>query len=388
LGAGKEPTKAEDTSKIEETSKDAAVSKEEHKDEASESAGSEDSLESFTSPDGWTVSFDKNLIESSEIDEHSQQFVYIGDSAGTNMLTISYVEGKQPEELLYETTESWGDDDKIERTEGFFPGTDDKWGYWRELPALEEGSGLSQTAIAGQYGDGVLQFEIISHMGEDEDMNMAVSDHISAIMDSISYKDFPAQSMYEGIAGVYVRPSEGFVDTITLNEDHTGMLSFQDDIPINWGSIEIVETESGNRYEYDVEGDAIMLNLDGEWLEFSKAASPEDYVGSWVLPDDASVKLTVTAKDSDDGYDILIVNEKEGDKGSSYKMTGHYREEDGSLQYEDCSKLSSKDGEVLYENGKGWLLYSPVNEKLVWTDNEIESEYIDDSYMTFEKDSK
>jgi len=58
-----------------------------------------------------------------EIDEHSAQFVYTGESAGTNMVIISYIPGKQPEEALYDLTSEWEDQEAINRREGFFPGT-------------------------------------------------------------------------------------------------------------------------------------------------------------------------------------------------------------------------------------------------------------------------
>ena len=47
-------------------------------------------------------------------------FVYTGEAKGDNLVKISFTEGKQPQELLYEITETWGDQEKIDRSEGFF----------------------------------------------------------------------------------------------------------------------------------------------------------------------------------------------------------------------------------------------------------------------------
>ena len=166
-------------------------------DNGAEAEGSE--ME-YISSDGWRVVYNGNLFESNEIDEHSASFVYQGESAGTNMVTISYVPEKMPEEAMSEITETWEDQ---ERTEGIFPGTDDKWGYWRELKTSDGGSGYGETLICGEYNGGSLLFDIVSHKGKDDDQNMAVSDNLSAIIDSITYENFEPQTMYAYYPGTY-----------------------------------------------------------------------------------------------------------------------------------------------------------------------------------------
>ncbi|MBR4719253.1 MAG: hypothetical protein IKP31_03300, partial [Lachnospiraceae bacterium] len=112
----------------------------------------------YKSNDGWVVKYDPSVITVNE-SEDMTGFVYTGESAGTNMLSISYTPDKQPEEVLTELTEGWGDQDKIVRSESYFPGTSDKWGYWRSLPGDGIGSGLSENVFAGEYNGGVLMFE-------------------------------------------------------------------------------------------------------------------------------------------------------------------------------------------------------------------------------------
>ncbi len=229
----------------------------------------------YISPDGWSVRYDVPDIEANEIDEHTAAFVYVGESAGTNMVTISYVADKQPEEAMSEITEAWGDGEDIIRTEGIFPGTDDKWGYWRTLPALEEGSGLSETLIGGEYNGGVLLFDIVSHNGVDEEQNMEVGDSLAFVIDSIRYEHFEPQAMYGYIPGTYSMTDEdtGAVYSVVLNEDHTGVLSFQDDVDIFWGSYEIIEAAGQNTYEYTIEGDDLLLEMDGIWVTYTKEDS-------------------------------------------------------------------------------------------------------------------
>ncbi|MCR4657704.1 MAG: alpha-glucosidase [Lachnospiraceae bacterium] len=252
------------------------------KKEASQETVIQDEGE-YISPDGWSVRYDVPEVSANEIDEHTASFVYLGESAGTNMVTISYVAGKQPEEAMTEITEAWGDGEDIIRTEGIFPGTDDKWGYWRTLPPAEEGSGLSETLIGGEYNGGALLFEIISHNGEDEEQNMEVGDSLASIIDSIRYKDFRPQTMYEYIPGTYSRTDEdtGAVYSVILNEDHTGILSFQDDVDIYWGSYQIFTLTGDNDYEYTIEGDDLLLDQDGIWVTYSREDKTADDQAWW-----------------------------------------------------------------------------------------------------------
>ena len=221
----------------------------------------------YMSSDGFQVRYNAMSVEAMEIDEHSVQFVYTGESAGTNMVIISCIPDKQPEEALYELTSAWGEQESVSRREGFFPGTDDKWGYWRELFPEDGVSSLAETAIAGEYNGGVLMFEIVSHMSGNDETDMAVSDTMSGIIDSITYDSFEPQTMYSYYPGTYVADNEKLV----LNDDHSGVLSIQDDIDIIWGSNYVTASDGSFTYEFSIEGDNLNLNYDGEWLEFNKA---------------------------------------------------------------------------------------------------------------------
>jgi hypothetical protein len=140
----------------------------------------------YMSPDGWNVRYDPELFESIDIDDHSAQFVYLGESAGSNVITISYVEGREPEEYLDELTKDW--DKEAEKIKGVFPGTDDTPGYWRMSPQMEEGSGLYETLVTGAYKDGVLVLDAVEHKSGDEAADMALSDSMAAVIDSITYR--------------------------------------------------------------------------------------------------------------------------------------------------------------------------------------------------------
>ncbi|MCR5508182.1 MAG: hypothetical protein K6F34_05810, partial [Lachnospiraceae bacterium] len=139
-----------------------------------------------------------------------------------------------------------------------------------------EGSGYSENIFAGEYNGGVLMFDFITHKANDDEIDIPVSDTLSAIIDSIKYEDFEPQTMYEDYPGVYKRTEteeiEGeemtFEYSVTLNEDHTGVISIQDDVDVMWGSNMLIMAD--NSYEYTVEGDDLKLNMDGMWLTFTR----------------------------------------------------------------------------------------------------------------------
>lgn len=241
--------------------------------EKEEPAAGED--KEYKSSNGWSVKYDPSVITVNEA-ENMTAFVYTGESAGTNMVTISYIADKQPEEALSELTDGWGDPENIDRSEGYFPGTNDKWGCWRTLITNGEGSGLGENVFAGEYNGGVLMFEFTTHKAENDETDIPVSDALSAIVDSITYDDFEPQTMYEYYPGVYKMTETEEIEgeevsyeySVTLNEDHSGVISLQDDLYVMWGSNILIQAD--NSYEYTIEGDNLMLNMDGNWLTFTK----------------------------------------------------------------------------------------------------------------------
>ncbi len=218
----------------------------------------------YMSSDGYQIRYNASEVESVEVDEHTVQFKYLDESAGDNNVMVSFISGKQPEEALYELTESWGDQDSIERTEGFFPGTSDKWGYWRTFYPSDGETGTAKTAIAGEYNGGVLMYDITENKSGDSEKDTAISDVLSGIVSSITYDNFEAQTIYSNYPGTYTSDR----GQIILNDDHTGTFRFQDDIEIYWGSYYI--TDGNFTYEFSIEGDSLYLDYDGEWVEFQK----------------------------------------------------------------------------------------------------------------------
>ena len=231
----------------------------------------EPDLAEYKSSDGWSVRYDPAVIEVEEGDS-TVSFLYAGeaDSDSMNQVTIRYEADRQPEELLDEITSAWDAPEDVIRSEGFFPGTDDMWGYWRLLFSEDGSAGLSRTAIAGEYNGGVLLLQNTQDMTGDDAVDMAVIGALETVVDSITYEDFQPQTMYDSIPGVYTAEQDGAVNSITLKENHTGVLCFQDDVSILWGSVELMAADGSFTYEYSIEGNSLYLNYDGQWIEFVK----------------------------------------------------------------------------------------------------------------------
>lgn len=242
-------------------------------DDAAEQEVSEE--KEYVSDRGWSVKYDPLIITVNE-GEDMTSFVYTGESAGTNMLTISYIADKLPDEVLSELTEGWGDPGSVESSESYFPGTSDKWGLWRTLLSNGEGSGLSENVFAGEYNGGVLMFDFTTHKAEDDSIDIPVSDALSAVIDSIKYEDFAPQTMYEDYPGVYKMEETEEIEgeemtyeySITLNEDHSGVISMQDDINMMWGSNLLIGADFS--YDYSVDGDKLTVDMDGNKLTFTR----------------------------------------------------------------------------------------------------------------------
>jgi hypothetical protein len=241
---------------------------------ATEAAGTAaDGDETYKSEDGWSVRYDPSLFSVNELDDHTVSFVYSGESAGANMVEISYVPDKQPEEAMAVITDFWGNDEIVKRSEGFFPGTEDQWGYFRTTSAADNGSGLSQTLIGGEYNGGALMFEITAHNSGDDEKDMQMSDYLAGIVDSVQYENFKPQTMYSYYPGTYTMTDEetGETSTIILNDGHKGTLDFQDKIDVYWGSATLIPLNGGEEMEFTIEGDDLMLKQGKDWITFSKS---------------------------------------------------------------------------------------------------------------------
>ncbi|MCR4851945.1 MAG: hypothetical protein K5870_11925 [Lachnospiraceae bacterium] len=138
----------------------------------------------YRDANGWSIRYDATKFEVTT-KAPDVFIVYTGESAGTNMITVTYTVDNKAEAAIRELGESLGD--KVQYQESIFPGTENVKSYYAIVFPEEGGSGAGITAFARDYMDGALIVRIDSHNGQDEEMNMSVSDSIANVVDSFQF---------------------------------------------------------------------------------------------------------------------------------------------------------------------------------------------------------
>jgi len=233
----------------------------------------------YESKDGWKMKYFPQQFDVKEESDGAVTFEYKGESSGKDFIKISYHKNKMPSEILYEKVADIPDE-RVKRDEGWFASTYPAWTYSREVAPGKDDPNQRRTLTAIEHNGGSLLVDIVYAHEENDDLNMDKSDQISGTIDTLELVNHKPQEELAYRVGTYERKykeeiegeEQTVTDTITLNEDHTGVMSFQDDINIIWTSTEII-TESGDqRYEFTVEGDNLMINMNPgeEWLTFER----------------------------------------------------------------------------------------------------------------------
>ena len=91
-------------------------------------------------------------------------------------------------------------------------------------------------------------------------------------------RDFGPQEMYSYIPGTYAGTGEDNTASVVLNEDHTGTVILpgaSEEAPVLWGSVELIARDNSFRYQYDIEGEMLYLQIGEEWIEFEKEAAEQ-----------------------------------------------------------------------------------------------------------------
>ncbi len=248
-------------------------------EDAAEATVENNELE-YVSEDGWKIKYDTDSIFLNEaLSDGEVCFTYIGECSGTTAAIISYVPGAMPDEALYEKVSGY-DDEMVERGEGWFG-----YGpYWSHTRTINPGNtdpnegDIMYTAFRGiEYNGGTIIIETISHYEADEGQAITIGDIMSALLTSFELIDPQPQTEYSYVPGTYVYAyddeMEGEVihieNTITLTDDHKCEISAQDTITGTWTGTELV-MDNGNTYEYTIEGDSLLYNMDGMWLTFER----------------------------------------------------------------------------------------------------------------------
>ena len=138
----------------------------------------------YTDATGWSVKYDPSCI-TVNTEGPVTTFVYTGDCAGTCMMSVTYEGGKDLKTAAEDLAKSYGD--QATATECVFPGTEDVPGYYVDAVPGQMGPGLYQMAYVREYMEGYLVFELIEHMGGDDEIDIPVSDTLSEIFNTLTF---------------------------------------------------------------------------------------------------------------------------------------------------------------------------------------------------------
>lgn len=139
----------------------------------------------YRDANGWSVHYNPSCITVNQGGPVTT-FVYTGDCAGTCMITATYDVDKDAKTAAEDLAASYGDQAMV--SDCVFPGTEDVEGFYVDAVPGQTGPGLYSSAFVREYMEGYLVFEVTDHVGGDDEMDMAVSDNLSAIIDSLTFE--------------------------------------------------------------------------------------------------------------------------------------------------------------------------------------------------------
>ena len=262
--------------------------------------------EKYESEDGWSARYDSELVEVNERSD-AVEFVYTGESSGTNKLVVRYIPNTSTDLALADALIQY-DSERIQRGEGYFGGRTDIWAFYADV--IREGWKSKVGFTAVEYNEGVLFIERDRYTEDDEETEQQIEDAMANTMGSFEFEDFEPQEEYDYVPGKYVLNEESlqgdpenYATFVLLNADHTGKISIQDTVPIIWLARDGLIKEDyvgGESYYYTIEGDYLYLQQSGEWIEYIKSSG----VSTGIANIDASGRdpLAFVTYENEDGW--------------------------------------------------------------------------------------
>lgn len=218
----------------------------------------------YEDANGWSLQYYEDSFDVNK-ENGMVAFVYKGESAGTNMLTVSYeVDTTNPEEVADKLVKEWGD--SAVKSEGIFPGTESVPCFRASLPVGEDGTGMYMEAIIRSYMEGCLVFELTGHNSGDDEMDMAVSDQLAMLIDSVEFTQY-MDSEADHAMTTDIEGCDTFTQIVDKLADGTGYANAK------IGDEDVLLVASGT-FDY---GDGRMAAMDAE-IFYYKDGAPA-YVG-------------------------------------------------------------------------------------------------------------
>ena len=281
-------------------------------------------------------------------------------------------------------------DISIERDEGYF--IDDTWCYTATVDYSDDERDVTEVFQSAEYNDGVLITKLKQGVTDENILEGFMGDALWDLVETLSAYQYEPQKQFANVPGTYTRESgsEDAVDTIILRPDHLGSITFQDRIPVYWGSTALTEKNAERSYEYTLDGDTLVLHYDGEDLTFKKSEDQTAEENPYTDPDyvDELNKEINT-----------LYNDGPGKIGRVHKMQAfimelalHAKAQDPNFKVivQNAAILGYKDGKI--ENGEHHFMKDLVDgysvEGVVGKGTSLEPSYFQEPYVDQAKRGK
>ena len=281
-------------------------------------------------------------------------------------------------------------DISIERDEGYF--IDDTWCYTATVDYSDDERDVTEVFQSAEYNDGVLITKLKQGVTDENILEGFMGDALWDLVETLSAYQYEPQKQFANVPGTYTRESgsEDAVDTIILRPDHLGSITFQDRIPVYWGSTALTEKNAERSYEYTLDGDTLVLHYDGKDLTFKKSEDQTAEENPYTDPDyvDELNKEINT-----------LYNDGPGKIGRVHKMQAfimelalHAKAQDPNFKVivQNAAILGYKDGKI--ENGEHHFMKDLVDgysvEGVVGKGTSLEPGYFQEPYVDQAKRGK
>lgn len=293
-------------------------------------------------------------------------------------------------ETAAEEEEEEEGDISIERDEGYF--IDDTWCYTATVDYSDDERDVTEVFQSAEYNDGVLITKLKQGVTDENILEGFMGDALWDLVETLSAYRYEPQKQFADVPGTYTRESgsENAVDTIILRPDHLGSITFQDRIPVYWGSAALTEKNAERSYEYTLDGDTLVLNYNGEKLTFKKSEDQTTEENPYTDPDYvAELNKTINTFYNDGTGKISRVHKMQA---FIMELALHAKTQDPNFKViiQNAAILGYNDGKI--ENGEQHFMKDLVDgysvEGVVGKGTSLEPGYFQEPYVDQAKRGK
>ena len=201
------------------------------------------SFRAYENDEGWLAYFDNSLVS---VKEGYREVVFTYGDAGedTDKLRVRYYDDDSTEDVLEDIEEDY-DSDQILRSEWYFGGSREDWGFTISVPAPDKGDGMRRIYTAAEHNGGTLLVDWYSDGDGDSLREKALRQTACSFL----FSNHDPQREYEDLPGRYAlndkvlsSDASNYPQAVMLNRDHTGTVG---DTEIIWHCRDGIFKEAG-----------------------------------------------------------------------------------------------------------------------------------------------